>query len=143
MKTIIVTILLLLSLNCFSQPFLEMGLTTNRAVNLGAGYRLDNGVNVGLVYEKPFFKEYGVKRLVLSLGGEIPFSDENPFYIMPMVGLNYWQQKSIQKIGKVNSGVLPLYGLSFGKQWYRGQLFISGYFSNGFYFGAGIRAFIK
>lgn len=62
---------------------------------------------------------------------------------MPMVGLNYWQQKSSEKIGKVNQGLLPLYGLSFGKQWYRGQLFVSGYFSNGFYFGAGIRAFIK
>lgn len=143
MKIFIVSILLLLSLNSFSQMFIEMGLTTNNAVQLGGGFRLKNGVNIGLTYNKPFFKEYEVKRVVFSLGGEIPFSDENPFYIMPTVGLNYWQQKSFDKIGKVNKGVLPLYGFVFGKQWYRGSLFIGGYFSGGLYFGTGIKAFIQ
>lgn len=141
---LLILIVSMICIKAYTQPLIEMGVTSNRAIHLGAGYRLKNGVSLSLTYNTPFFKAFEPKRACFIMAGELPFTDEeNYFFIMPYVGINYYRTQREDHQSKYLTGLLPVYGLKFGRNWHSGNLFISATASNGLYFGAGITAYIK
>jgi len=125
-----------------SQPYFELGLSTNHAVNYGIGYRLKNTVEFGIEYNSPLFRKYEPERLNVTMNGILNLSEYNPFYFEPSVGLSYYVIKQEFKTDKRVTGLLPIYGLAFGKEIGQGAFYIFGKYSGSPYFGVGFKAYL-
>lgn len=147
----IVIALLLISINCISQPFL--GLSVN---NKGAGFQLgcvSNNLELKAAYKVPFMQRDVPTISSFSIGKIFFISNKESdnYAIIPEIGCGYYRVKDFSgydadPTGKTPivqiTGFKPVYGLSLTKDAYLGQLFISAnHAAGGFYYSVGMKFF--
>lgn len=149
-KVIILIISLIFTFPCFSQSFIGMQ-GTNKGVDVQLGYLSESGgAIISAGYKVPLIKANTPSVINLSVGKEwlITNNEENNYSLSSLVGIGSYKVKDFTEYDKggqiiyINK-VLPVYTLELGKDIYKGRLFVSGNYCNSFYYGLGIKAFLR
>ena len=147
----LITLLLIISLPCFGQPYILMG-GTNNGVQLGIG-TLSDKIDIQVRYQLPLFDLEAPKILSFNVGRMINLTtnEEDNLSITPSVGYGYFRSKDFthynnpEEHEKIINGETfkPIYGIELGKDWFMGRACITYYYSDRNYIGGTIRYFFS
>jgi len=145
---LIVIGLVIISFPCKSQVYLGIS-GTNKGTSQTIGWLSDIGIDLNVNYKSSLLKADVARILSFNIGKRIELSQNN-FNVTPYIGIANYRNKDFRaydidrknEVIQINETGL-IYRLELGKDWYMGRLYIEGTYCNGFYFGAGIKAFIQ
>ena len=144
----LITLLLIISLPCFGQPYLLMG-GTNNGVQLGIG-TLSDKVDIQVRYQLQLFNLEAPKILSFTVGRQINLTnnEEDNLSITPSVGYGYFRSKDFSQYDThdkiINSeSFKPMFGVEVGKDWFMGRACITYSYSDRNYIGGTIRYFFS
>jgi len=148
MKTLIITLLLILSTKSFSQPYFAIGLQ-NKGANLALG-TIVNKFDIQLNYKYPLSSAEEYKIISITIGKEINITnkDEDNYVLTPIIGAAWtthqdFTQYDINPIyGPVSiNKISSVYGTEIGKDSYMGRLAIVLRYCGKMYYGITMRVF--
>lgn len=142
--------LLLISINCISQPFAGDNFT-QRGIGLNTGFLFDNTIEVTANFKTFRNGNEEPKIISLSAGYKYLFTrnELNNWSVTPSIGFANYRVKDFKAydadptgktgIMQINEGH-PIIGINFSKDIFMGQLFLSADYCNKLmYYGTGIR----
>ena len=146
----IIITLLLVSINCISQPFL--GLSVN---NKGMGIQfgaLSNSMEFKASYKVPFIRRDVASIASFTIGKMLLLSkqEEDNYAIIPEIGIANYRIKDFTAYDADQTGhspivqvseFKPIYGISVTKDSYLGQSFVSANYCSGMYYSIGMKLF--
>lgn len=141
MKRLITAAMLLIGINCFAQPNVEIGVN-NEGVRLGIGFvQEETGAGLSLTHNTPLVSNE--KACVTTLSALYEWRSERGFNATGLIGGAFHNYNDAGKyLGDANKTTLS-YGIELGKDWHMGRLFISGAYSGLVYVGGGMKIRFK
>ena len=150
MKTLIVTLFLILSIKSFSQPYLGLGLQ-NKGANISIGVVVDK-VDLQLNYKYPLSSAEESKIASITIGWNFMLTEfnEDNYLITPFIGgaLQKYDDFTLYDTNPVYGPVSVtkfrgVYGLELGRNLHNGRISIMSKYYDKIYYGIIMRAFIK
>lgn len=147
---ILIAIAICFSDNLFAQSFIGVQ-GTNKGFNLQIGYVVpESNIVLQTGYKVPLINTDVASVFNFSAGKQFSLTnnEEDNYTLSALVGIGNYHIKDFTEYDKggqiitINK-LLPVYTLEVGKDIYKGRIFISANYCNSFYFGAGIKAFIR
>lgn len=134
-------LLLFISASSQAQVFTEIGLSNN-GIQLGAGV-VEGKLGIMGKYHNPIVS--AEKAAVSYLGAlyQHSFSDKDAFTITATAGVASYNYTDGGKMLGYKNSIGWGAGIEGGKDWHMGRLFVSGYWMNRVYIGAGMKVFFR
>jgi hypothetical protein len=143
-KTTLITAILILSLNAFTQikPFVGAS-AHSKGYSLQAGAKGENMVAL-IGYSKPLTSAVNPTLFFGKVGYEFNLTPEKEdgYNLTPLVGISSYTYEDVIKEQTIK-GIAPIYSLELGKDFFNGRLFTNISYSKVFYFGGGFKIFIN
>lgn len=140
MKLLLIYVLLFISINTFSQPFIGLQVS-NKGVGAQIGVKIQHDYLL-IAIKSPLYNNEVPVIKSFSYGHEFLLSnyEDDNYSVTPFIGIAQYKLKQIDDIPEYKR-IVPIYTLELAKKYYAGQVFVSGTYCKSTYFSIGIRIF--
>ncbi|MFZ4769019.1 MAG: hypothetical protein ACOYLO_02480 [Ferruginibacter sp.] len=148
MKPLIITLILIISIPTFAQPYFGIGLQ-NKGYNMNAGILVDK-IDAQISFKTPLSSAEEAKIIITSIGRMFNISNmvTDNYSFTPSIGAAWVKRTDFTEydlkssMGPVSiNKFMPAYGLEIGKDAYNGRISLVAKYIDKMYCGVNMRVF--